>query len=314
MSASDFPRRGASGAILVGYVATDYGMDALRLGIALAKERNVRLEIVMVAPAQNSFSGVYPHDRGYDSILEEQIAGWLEDALAEVPEGIKATARIVPGDSEAAALSATAQELGADILVVGARKGGILGRFKMGSAVNALLHSAPVPVALAPRGYSHPGPISRITTFFGPRQGTSDVIAIGLDRARRRGVSLRLVSLVLSGESDMQGVGTDVPSAVRAYANRRLGDVAQHTLDAGHATTEVASGKDVAEALEKLDWDHGELAVVGSSRMAVPGRLFLGTTASRMLRLIPVPMLVVPAGYMQAGEDENLIPKGGKNT
>ena len=66
--------------------------------------------------------------------------------------------------------------------------------------------------------------------------------------------------------------------------------------------------------MEKLEWDHGELAVVGSSRMAVPGRLFLGTTASRMLRLIPVPMLVVPAGYMQAGEDENLIPKGGKNT
>ena len=84
MSASDFPRRGASGAILVGYVATDYGMDALRLGIALAKERNVRLEIVMVAPAQNSFSGVYPHDRGYDEIAKtwkDRIAKGLQPLI-----------------------------------------------------------------------------------------------------------------------------------------------------------------------------------------------------------------------------------------
>ncbi|AJI78269.1 universal stress protein [Corynebacterium sp. HMSC05E07] len=314
MSPASFPHRGASGCIVIGYVATDFGKDALQLGIALAKERNVRLEIVMVAPAQNSFSGVYPHDRGYGSILEEQIAGWLEEALAAVPEGIDATARIVPGESEASALSETAEKLGADLLVVGARKGGLFGRFQMGAAVNVLLHSAPVPVALAPRGFSHPGPIGRITTFFGPRQGTSDVIAIGLDRAHRRGIPLRLVSLVLNGESDMQGLGTDVPSALNAYANRKLADSAQHMLDAGHATTEVASGKDVAAALEKLDWEDGEIAVVGSSRMAVPGRLFLGTTASRMLRLIPVPMVVVPAGYMQAGEENNLLPKGGKNT
>ena len=85
-------------------------------------------------------------------------------------------------------------------------------------------------------------------------------------------------------------------------------------LDAGHATTEVASGKDVSTALEKLSWQDGEIAVVGSSRMAVPGRLFLGSTASRMLRLIPVPMIVVPAGYMQAGEENNLLSKGGDNT
>lgn len=314
MAPSNFPRRSTSGCIIVGYVATDFGKDALRLGIALAKERNVRLELVMVAPSHNSFSGVYPHDRGYDSILEEQIAGWLEEALAEVPEEITATARIVTGDSEAAALCETAEALGADLLVVGARQGGLFGRFQMGSAVNALLHSAPVPVALAPRGYSHPGPITRVTTFFGPRRGTSDVIAIGLDRARRREIPLRLVSLVLSGESEMQGLGTDVPSALNAYANRKLADSAQHMLDAGHATTEVASGKDVSTALEKLSWQDGEIAVVGSSRLAVPGRLFLGSTASRMLRLIPVPMIVVPAGYMQAGEENNLLSKGGDNT
>ncbi|MFS0395283.1 universal stress protein [Corynebacterium striatum] len=307
MSASDFDRRTASGRILVGYVATDYGMDALRLGIALAKDRNVSLEIVMVAPANNTFSGVYPHDRGYSSIVEEQIAGWLQEALDEVPSDINAVARIVPGESEAEALNRAAEELNCDIIVVGARKGGLLGRFQMGTAVNTLLHSGTVPIALAPRGYSYPGPITRVTTMFGPRPGTSDVIAIGLDRARRRQVPLRLVSLVLPGESDLQGLGNDVPNAVRTYANRKLGDIAEEMVVAGYATTEVASGKDVEAAMEHIEWEDGELAVVGSSRLAVPGRLFLGGTASRMLRSIPVPMVVVPAGYMHAGADHEAI-------
>lgn len=311
MSAESFQRRETQGTIVIGYVATECGMDALRLGIALARGRDIKLEIVMVAPAHNSFSGTYPHDRGYESILEEQIARWLEEALSRVPESIKCTARIVPGESEASALNATAVELNADLLVVGARKGGIFGRFQMGAAVNMLLHSAAVPVALAPRGYQYPGPISRVTTCFGPRPGTSDVIAIGIDRAQRREVPLRLVSLVLSKESDMQGLGTDVPSAVDAYANRRLGTAAKNLVATGYASTTVASGKDVESALSSLDWQEGEIAVVGSSRMAVPGRLFLGSTAARMLRTIPVPMVVVPAGYMRTDDESSKTAQGG---
>ena len=37
-----------------------------------------------------------------------------------------------------------------DVIVVGARKGGLLGRYHMGAAVNSLLHSSTVPIALAP--------------------------------------------------------------------------------------------------------------------------------------------------------------------
>ncbi|HJE10483.1 MAG TPA: universal stress protein [Corynebacterium glutamicum] len=300
MSASNFQRRTTSGNVLVGYLATDYGKDALRLGIALAKDRDVTLQIVMVAPAQNSFSGIYPHDRGYNSILEEQLAGWLQEALDEVPEDVNAVARIVVGESEAEALNVEAETLNCDLIVVGARPGGIPHRFRMGTAVNTLLHSASVPIALAPRGYSHPGPLTRVTSMFGPKPGTSDVIAIGLDRARKRKIPLRLVSLVLPSESGLQAAGMDVPNAIRTYANRILGDIAQEMLIAGHATTEIASGSDVSSAMEKLTWEDGEVAVVGSSRLAVPGRLFISSKASRILRSIPVPMIVVPAGYMKA--------------
>lgn len=303
-TASTFERRPAGGKILVGYVATDFGRDALRLGIALARERDVALEIVMVAPRNNAYTGIYPHDRGYNSILEEQIAAWLTDALALVPEGMEATARIVPGDSEAVALNETAEELNCDLIVVGARAGGMLRRFQMGAAVNTLLHSATVPIALAPRGYSFTGPITRVTAMFGPKPGTSDVIAIALDRARRREVPLRLISLVIKGEADSAALGTDVIGAISHYGNRVLANIASDMHSAGHATTEVTSGDSVEDALKDITWDEGEIVVAGSSRLATTGRLFIGSTAARMLRTIPVPMVVVPAGYMQTDGGE----------
>ena len=37
--------------------------------------------------------------------------------------------------------------------------------------------------------------------------------------------------------------------------------------------------------------------MVGSSRLARKHRLFLGSTAQRMLRTLPVPLLVVPRNH-----------------
>jgi nucleotide-binding universal stress UspA family protein len=48
--------------------------------------------------------------------------------------------------------------------------------------------------------------------------------------------------------------------------------------------------------VEQLDWRHDEIAFVGSSRLASPHRIFLGSTANRMLRALPVPLIVVPNG------------------
>ena len=41
-------------------------------------------------------------------------------------------------------------------------------------------------------------------------------------------------------------------------------------------------------------WQDGDLVMVGSSRLAQPRKLFLGSTAAKMLRVLPVPMVVVP--------------------
>jgi nucleotide-binding universal stress UspA family protein len=46
--------------------------------------------------------------------------------------------------------------------------------------------------------------------------------------------------------------------------------------------------------VEGLDWEDGDLLMLGSSRLAPPRRLFIGSTAARILRVLEVPMVVTP--------------------
>ena len=289
--------------ILVGYVATDYGRDALNLGISLARQGQAELHVVIVAPQDIVYSGIYPHDRGYSSILEEQLGQWLREGLDGVPEDISAVGHVVAGDSEAQALVKAAQELDCAMVVVGAREGGVLSRFRVGSVASALLHSSPVPVALAPHGHQSELGVTRLSCMFGSKPGAGDVIGLSVEAARRREIPIRLVSLLLVGQLDDDEIDEDtralnlgVLRSVTEYGNGRLGELAQEMVASGAATTQVVAGRTVERAIEDLDWEDGEIAVVGSSRLASRGRMFLGATAAKMLRSIPVPMVVVPAG------------------
>ena len=57
---------------------------------------------------------------------------------------------------------------------------------------------------------------------------------------------------------------------------------------------DVAEGRSIEAAIDKLTWDDGEIVLIGSSRLARSRSIFLGTTANKMLRSLPVPMVVVP--------------------
>ena len=56
----------------------------------------------------------------------------------------------------------------------------------------------------------------------------------------------------------------------------------------------VADGMTLESALKKLNWDDGDLLVVGSSRFAAPRRIFLGSTAARILAGTDAPVVVIP--------------------
>lgn len=276
---------------VVGYQPDDRGADAIALAVAIARAQGAGLDIVYVVPENAPYVAVNPQGKRV-SAGEQEVLTARREALKLVPSDIDAEFRVVDSDSFAEGLIETATAQSAALIVIGAASNGLFKRFSVGSVANALLHASPVPVALAPRGYQRKGPLTRLTAFIGERQGAQTARDVALRAAGRRGLPLRLVSLVALDTHERSDSGEAIHQA-HLHANSVLAEAATNALD-GTATVTVAHGRTIEEAIDSLDWDDGELVIIGSSRLAQRNRLFLGSTALKVLRALPVPMVVVP--------------------
>ena len=285
-----------NGRIVVGYTADDSGADALALGTRIARASEAILDVVMVLPSEAHNSTV-PTDTGYERYLKGQSREWLAEASESLDdEDVVQSLHVRYAESFAEGLIAAAHEFGASLIVVGAARGGLLGRSRIGSVANELLHSSDVPVALAPVG-SRDVPVAqgvtRVTAAIGTRPGADALLEASVRLARTTHAPLRLVSLVPIDlpagldEGLVELTGTVHADEVLHTARREL----PSSID---ATAIAATGATIEEAVRGLDWRDGELVLVGSSRLAAPRHLFLGSTAAKMLRELPVPMIVVP--------------------
>lgn len=279
---------------IVGYTADERGHDAVCLAVALARRQDAILDLVLVTPEHSPYAGAYPPGKGFDSLLSEQMREWMDQGLALVPDDVSARGVVVRAESNAEGLIQAAEDTEASLIVIGASSRGLAARFNVGNVARSLLHASPVPVALAPRSYRRTDPVTRLTCAVGRRAGADDVIAVAVSSARRRGLPLRLVSLVPLDAGPDSGEAED-------EANRRLAEAASSLAAGGRVSVETARGASVEEAIEALAWDEGEVLLVGSSRLAQHMRIFLGSTANKILRTLTIPMVVVPRTYATPG-------------
>ncbi|HSO92150.1 MAG TPA: universal stress protein [Arthrobacter sp.] len=281
---------------VVGYSANARGHDAANLAVAMARGRGASLDLVLVVPEVQQFGAAHAPKAGFENLLNEQARQWLDEALALVPADVPARAHIRSGDSDAQALIDAAEELGADVLVIGASRTGLFKRFTIGSVASALLHASTVPVALAPHGYYRQEALTRISCGLGTRAGAGKLLDFAIGMAANRAVPLRVVSLLA-----LDGGDPGAAEAAREYAEKTVAAAAPVSPSGVElaATTDVvvAQGRSIEEAVDGLNWQDGEVLVIGSSRLAQGRSIFLGSTANRILRALPVPMLVVPSGY-----------------
>lgn len=287
--------------IVVGYTATDEGRDAIGLAARLAVATGAALEIVLVLPGEpggEARSVITPPDSSYDRLVRERAGAWLEEAAAALPAGVARRAHVRWAPSTATGLVDAAHEFDAWLVVVGAAAGGGLGRHRLGSVAADLLHFADVPVALAPARRTddgEPATLSRVTAALGGRPGADALLSFAVGLASDADAPLRLLSLVAADLPPTLDTAA-VLVAGAAHADDVL-ERARARLDDGTvAEAVVGRGADIAEAVRGLDWHPDELVVVGSSRLAQPRRVFLGSTAGKMLRELTVPVVVVPAG------------------
>ena len=288
---------------LVGLTADRGGRDALALGRMLARTGDVTLTVCIVLPEVWGHPSLARVDAEYASFL----ASYAEDTIAEAREfvGDAARAEYVTTSARTATegLVTTATQTEADLVVLGSARHGPFGRFAVGSVTNEMLHTAPVPVALTPRGYSPSSDarLRRITCAFAGSTRSRTAFDAAVQLSRRHGLPLRLTTLVVR---DRQMYPSQVGySAERLVAEqwRAQAEEAQNTALAAlpdDVTVEagVVSGRNWEEALDSLPWEEGELLVVGSSRLGPVRRVFLGSNSTKIVRSSPVPVVVIPRG------------------
>jgi nucleotide-binding universal stress UspA family protein len=291
--------------LIVGYLATPGGADALALGVRLARTLDAELWVSIILPPDRAVPSLVPIG-GYDEHLAEQAEHWLAEARSSIPADITAGTHVSFDDSYADGLIKEAARVQADLIVVGGSGGGLAGSYSLGSVVNELLHSAPVPVAVAPRGTreSSIDRVREVTCAIGERAGADLLLDTAVRFSRAAATPLRLVSLVALDPmfGTLRGDDDAVRERALAHARHTL-ETAKSILPEGFPVeSTIVDGRTVEEAVSKLAWHDGDLIMVGSSRLSAPRRLFLGSTAAKMLRVLEVPMVVVPRDQFDAAD------------
>ncbi len=135
--------------IVVAYVDTPDGQAALRQAVSIAARLGASLELVSVVPDTR----VIPSMGDIRRFGHEQRAAYVEAldrALAGLPEGTKATGRLIDGSVVDALADITPDA--ADLLVCGSRGYGPARRVLLGGVSSRVLRHARVPVIVVPRG------------------------------------------------------------------------------------------------------------------------------------------------------------------
>ncbi|WP_123028223.1 universal stress protein [Mycolicibacterium stellerae] len=287
--------------LVVGYLATPGGADAVALGARLARTLGAQLELcIVLLPDRAATARLSVGD--FNDLLADQAQEWLSDAA--VPADVVAHSHVVFADSFAEGLLQEVARLEADALVVGGSGGGLAGPYSLGSVVNELLYSSPVPVVVAPRGARHSDieRIREVTCALGERAGADLLLSTAVRFSKAAGTPLRLASLVALDPAygHLRGDADAVRERALEHARHTLQTAKDSLPEAIPVTSTIVDGATVEDAVSKLDWRDGDMIMVGSSRLSAPKRLFLGSTAAKMLRVLDVPMMVVPRDQLDS--------------
>lgn len=279
--------------VAVGYLATQSGDDGVALGAAIATKTGAAIDLICVVHPV-PYDGQPGIDQ-YMERLENQAAEWLADGASRIPEGIEVRTVVTVHESFTEGLIEVAEQTGAAMIVVGGTGDGIISRHALGTVSTELLHSSPLPVALAPRGYARRSDvvIDMITVAVPVKKSASDPLPFAIRFAEAASIDVRLLSLV-----SLDPTVDDTSLAVRKQQVDVARKLLEHTSDQLDVDLEVdvlvADGDTLDEALANLPWDANDIVAVGSGHLGADNRVFLGTTAARILRWTTAPVIVVP--------------------
>ena len=274
--------------IIVGVNDSDRAVDAVALAVTLARTAGAQLLIAHAYPFETIPSHVSLPD--WERRARVRAAVVMERHL-DAAAGVPARTAPLPGGSPARELHELAEREGAAAIVIGSSHRGDIGRVLAGTTAERLLHGAPCPVLVAPRGYSG-GELQRILVGHDGDEAAQDALEVALAVPRHQ---VRLVRVLERGSIALQAsmAGAWIPPADIEAAARgafqaefcELGDAVHRDFVVGDAVSELV--RRTADA---------DLAIVGSRGYGPLRSVLLGSVSAQLVRRAECPVMVVPRG------------------
>ena len=289
--------------MIVGYAPDERGKAALHLAGMLARSAGDDLVVASVVPAP-WIPGMAKVDSEYRQYLDAVADDALARARDNLPGDLPATFVRHGARSAPVGLLDLAEQYAANLIVLGSSSHGSFGHIALGSVTDRLVHSSPVSLALAPRGFRarQAQKVTRATASYGGTQSADLLVVAAATVAARGGTSLRIASFaVWERPAYTTRLGTDPEDDVLEQwtdTMKRAASKAVETVEglspAPSVETVIGRGRNWAEALDDIGWEPGDVLVVGSSDLGPVAQVFLGSRATKILRHSPVPVIVVP--------------------
>lgn len=303
----------ASARILVAWRPDSPGTEAIELAAWLSRTTNVQIRVASTllrpwpAASLSRFGGKYRKWLQKEAAAcESAVRHALTDAGIDEENWDEQFSVSLDGPSESVLLSEAADEFDAHLVILGSDAAAPKGRFLAGSTADALLHSSPKPLGLAPRAVrlAKRG-VTRVNYAFLESEidENDPSLHFAAQLADSWGVDLRVLAFSPSGLADQSFQNKF------DFTRELIDEWREHSLavlDRSHdvlgeffpdlsVESDIGSGKGWSGAIDALKWKKGDLLILGSTPPGPLERVFVGSTATEFLRHVHVPVLLHPA-------------------
>ena len=297
--------------VVVGYRAGKVGLSGLHLGVRAARTLSTSLTVATIVPKPWLTPSPARVDAEYEHWADNLAAESAREAarfLQSLADGIEITYVHRAHRSVSGGLIEVIEEVQAELLVLGSLPSGgrglgappARGGVVIGSTADWLLHASPVPVAITPRGYrSNTGKLTRVTCAYSATPDSVDVVRRCFEFAERFDMPMRVITFAVRGKTMYPPeVGLDVEDQIlQAWASQAreiLEDLKTEGIVSEDVALQVVTGRSWTEALDKTDWEEGEILALGTRPRGDIRGVFLGSRSAKIIRESPVPVLVLP--------------------
>ena len=284
------------GPLVIGYDGAPGGADALALGLSWARQLDVHALVVTVYPGPAPI-GAGRVDAEWVADRRREAERLLEQARTTSP-ATSVEFRAIGSGSVSHGLHDAAEELGASLIVFGSETEPRLVSTSTGERVIA---GAPCPVAMPPRGWSErpSQDLGRILVAFVPTPDGWEALRIAAMFARRIGARLHIVTVV-AGPAEVMSyrIGEDVDRMYVSTAKETFEQsieqaISELALDV-KASGEVIVEDHPVETLASMANSSFDALFIGSRGYGPIRRVLLGGVASRLVRALDIPAVIVP--------------------